>query len=121
MAKVEYTTAVCIVPVNLTVQLTYNNDTTNITITDTKPYVANTIDSFILSSIQPGATVSYTLQVIDANSNTVGSTSTGNFMIASSSSLSSSPSPTSLFVMPTATTTGMRVFILLYLIYTVSI
>ena len=84
----EYTTAVCIVPVDLTVQLTYNNDTTNITITTTKPYVANTTDSFILSSIQPGATVSYTLQVIDTDTNTVGSSSIGNFIIASSPSLS---------------------------------
>ena len=118
MAKLEYTleytTTVCIVPVNLAVQLTYNNDTTDITVTTTKPYVANTIDSFILSSLQPGATVSYTLQVIDTNSNAVGSTSTGNFVIAPSPSPSSSfPSPTQSSVMSTATTTGMRVFIVL--------
>ena len=105
----EYTTAICVVPVDLTVQLTYNNDTNNISITATKEYVVNTRDSFILSSLQSSATIYYTLQVIDTDSNTIGNTSTGSFMIISPSSS----------VMPTAP--SMRVFILLYFIYIVPI
>ena len=93
--KVVYTTADCVVRDDFTVQLVYNNDTNNILITTTKSYVANTTDSFILSSLQPGDTISYTLQVIDTDSNTVGSTSTGSFMVPSPLSPSSLAPPTS--------------------------
>ena len=82
--EVVYTTAVCVESNDLNVLLIYNNDTTNITVTAIKSYVANTTDSFILSSIQSGATVYYTLQVIDIDRNTVGSASTGSFVFMSS-------------------------------------
>ena len=51
---------------DLTVLLTYNNkDTNNIVVIDTKPYVANTTDSFILSSQQlSAASCNFTVQVI---------------------------------------------------------
>ena len=84
--KVVYTTADCVVRDDFTVQLVYNNDTNNILITTTKSYVSNTTDSFILSSLQPGATISYTLQVIDTDGNTVGSSRAGSFIPLSPSS-----------------------------------
>jgi hypothetical protein len=60
-AIVEYTTVKCLKSCNnFTVELIYNNSTTS-----TAPYVINTTSSFTLSSLQPGATVSYTLQVMD--------------------------------------------------------
>ena len=129
-AEVVFTTAVCVEQDDLNILIVYNNNTANIIATATKSYVANTTDSFILSSLQPSATIYYTLQVIDTNSNTIGSTNTGSFVFTSSSSSpmpSSSPTPSS--VMPTTTTTtttttipaGMRVFILLYLLHIVSI
>ena len=84
IVKVEYTTAMCVVPVNLTVQLTYNNDTKNTIVTTTKAYMANTTDSLIMSSLQPSATVHYTLIVVNSNNITIGSTTTGTFVITSS-------------------------------------
>ena len=95
--KIEYRTADCVERDDFTVQLIYNNDISNSTVTNTSDYVANTTKHFIFSSIQPGATISYTLQVIDANSNTVGQASTGSFVAPLAPSLllpsSRSPSP----------------------------
>ena len=111
-AEVEYTTAiVCVERDDLNVSLIYSDVTKN-TVTVTKPYVNDTTDSFILSSIQPGATIYYTLQVIDADSNTVGSARNGSLVFLPSSS----PMPSSVM---STTTTGMRIFILLYLTHTV--
>ena len=88
---------------DLTAQLIYNDDTKNITVTTTKPYATSTTDSLILSSLQPGATISYTLQVIDTDSNTIGSVSTGSFVFPFSSMTPSPP-----------TTTGNYLYYLLY-------
>ena len=104
-AKVKYTTAVlCVEPMDLTAKLIYNNDTNNITITITKPYVNNTKENLALSSLEPGATIYYTLKVIDTDSNTIGSTSTGSFVF---------PLPS---MTPTITTTSGNY--LYYLLYT---
>jgi hypothetical protein len=59
-AIVEYKTVECLENCNnYTVELIYNG------ITNTTPYVINATSSFTLSSLQLGANVSYTLQVID--------------------------------------------------------
>ena len=102
----EYTTAVCVVLVDLNVQLTYNNDTENIAVTTIKAYVPNTTDSLIMSSLQPSATIHYTLQVVDSNNITIGSITTGTFVITSSLL----PSMTSI-----ATTTSLGITIAIVL------
>jgi hypothetical protein len=59
-AIVEYKTVECLENCNnYTVELIYNG------ITNTTPYVINATSSFTLSSLHPGATVSYTLLVSD--------------------------------------------------------
>ena len=76
-AEVKYraipTTAMCIEPINLTVQLLY--DINNVQHIITKPYIFNTTDSFILSLLQPNSTILYTIQVINTAGNIVGSAS----------------------------------------------
>ena len=55
---------------DLNILLTYNNkDTNNITVIDTKPYMANTTNSFILSSQQLSAALcNFIVQVVTIDS-----------------------------------------------------
>ena len=55
--RIDYTTATCTERDDLNISLAYNNkDTNNIMVIETKPYMANITDSFILpSSLQPSA------------------------------------------------------------------
>ena len=96
-AQVKNKTVTCIEPLDLTVQFIYNNKNISFTTKYTKhtKYVINTTDSLIMSSLQPSATIHFTLRVIDTDTNIIGSTSCGSFVVMSPSLSSMTPIPTS--------------------------
>ena len=93
--RIDYTTATCTERNDLNISLAYNNkDTNNIIVIETKPYVVNTTDSFILSSLQLSvATHNFIVQVVTTDgiivsTRTVISTFTSPISVTPTSSLS---------------------------------
>ena len=107
---IEYTTVSstlsCNNPQNLQIQLLRSDGVTSV-----KSYVPQTTDKFHLQFVDPSRPLMYTLQVIDANSFTVGSLHTG--YIVSPSSLSTQTSSTAATTStntPSSSTTGQYTY-----------
>ena len=93
--RIDYTTTTCTERNDLNISLAYNNeDTNNIMVIETKPYVANTTDNFILpSSLQPN-TVTHKLivQVVTADGIIVSTTTIASTFTSPTSVMTTSSS-----------------------------
>ena len=105
-AKIVYTTAECVVPDGLIVQL-------NINVSSITPscvsYETDTTGMFSLTGLQPNTVVAYTLQVVSGSECggsgiPIGMSRTSNFKVTSISSPSETPTPSPSEI-PTASPT----------------
>ena len=100
LAVIQYTTADCVMPENLTIELNIDVNYSNINPSSIVSYESSTTDQFTVLGLEPNAVVTYTLQVIAEVSDmfvTIGMSRTGNFtVISTTTTMSTSTSSTAV-------------------------
>ena len=107
-AVIQYTTADCVIPENLTIELNIDVNYSNINPSSVVSYESSTTDQFTVLGLEPNAVVLYTLQVIAEVSDMfiiIGMSRTGSFTVISTTTTMSSRSTTTS-TSPTAATTA---------------
>ena len=98
-AVIQYTTADCVIPANLIIELNIDVNYSNINPSSIVSYENSTTDQFTVLGLEPNAVVTYTIQVIAEASDTnvsIGMSRTGNFTVMSATStMTSSTTSTS--------------------------
>ena len=93
-AVIQYTTADCVMPDNLKIELNIDVNYSNIIPSSVVSYESSTTDQFTVLGLEPNAVVTYTLQVIDMFLN-IGMSHTGIFTLTSTATTTMSSSTTS--------------------------
>ena len=107
-AVIQYTTADCVIPENLTIELNIDVNYSNINPSSVVSYESSTTDQFTVLRLEPNAVVMYTLQVISEVSEmflTVGMSRTGSFTVTSTTTTMSSSTTTSVTTTNSLTST----------------
>ena len=98
-AIIQYTTADCVIPENLTIELNIDVNYSNINPSSIVSYESSTTDQFTVLGLEPNAVLTYTLQVIAEVSDNllnIGMSRTGSFtVISTTTTISSSTTSTS--------------------------
>ena len=98
-AVIQYTTADCVIPENLTIELHIDVNYSNINPSSVVSYESSTTNQFTVLGLEPNAVLTYTLQVIcDVSDNflNIGTSCTGSFtVISATTTMSSSTTSTS--------------------------
>ena len=76
-AVIQYTTADCVIPENLIIELTIDVNYSSIIPSSVVSYESSTTDQFTVLGLEPNAVLTYTLQVISFL--TIGMIRTGSF------------------------------------------
>ena len=85
-AVIQYTTADCVIPENLIIELTIDANYSSIIPSSIVSYKSNKTDQFIVHGLEPNAVLTYTLQVLGDVSDaflTIGMSHTGSFTMNS--------------------------------------
>ena len=96
-AVIQYTTADCVIPDNLTIELNIDVNYSNINPSSVVSYESSTTDQFTVLGLEPNAVVTYTLQVIAEVSDNflnIGTSHTGSFTVISATTMISSSTTT---------------------------
>ena len=118
-AVIQYTTADCVIPDNLTIELNIDVDYSNINPSSVVSYKSSTTDQFTVLGLEPNAVVTYTLQVIAEVSDNflnIGMSRTGSFTVISatttlSTSISSTATTTTNSLASTTRGTSSGIFL----------
>ena len=109
-AVIQYTTADCVIPENLTIELNIDMNYSNINPSSVVSYESSTTNQFTVLGLEPNAVLTYTLQVIcDVSDNflNIGMSCTGSFtVISATTTMSSSTTSTS-----TTSVSGMNMYV----------
>ena len=108
-AVIQYTTADCVIPDNLKIELNIDVDYSNINPSSVVSYESSTTDQFTVLGLEPNAVVTYTLQVIAEVSDNflnIGMSRTSSFTVISATTSS------------TTSVSGMNMYVqLMYMTY----
>ena len=118
-AVIQYTTADCVIPDNLKIELNIDVDYSNINPSSVVSYESSTTDQFTVLGLEPNAVVTYTLQVIAEVSDNflnIGMSRTSSFIVISATTSSSTTASTTSI--STTSVSGMNMYVqLMYMTY----
>ena len=80
-AKIQYTTADCVVIESLEIELIVKEGS-NVVNSTRVPYFTRTMGTFTLEDFKPSGTLTYTVQVLSISNVAIGTGATGSFMVS---------------------------------------
>ena len=111
-AVIQYTTADCVIPDNLKIELNIDVDYSNINPSSVVSYESSTTDQFTVLGLEPNAVVTYTLQVIAEVSDNflnIGTSRTSSFTVISATTSSTTIASTTSI--STTSVSGMNIYV----------